>query len=105
MISNRKIREIIREYWNEPVSGDVIEYVRVQCEDYARNICKHLVDEFNEQNRLRKVQRLRELKKLSLSEYGKLSEIDINPTIVNSMDSAGESNRKTADSKQDIEVV
>ena len=107
MLSNREIRQIVKQHMGDnPISEKVIENIKKRCSEYVNEICKSVVEDFNENNRIRKMQNLPKLKRLQVSEYKNLL------TRTNKLESdfcmgvAGQYNKDTAISKkQNIEVV
>jgi hypothetical protein len=106
MISKREIRKIIEKYWDMDISDNTLETIKNDCKIYTEDLIKDLVDNFKENNRVRKLSGLRELKKLKPNIYKSLSGKVNKQTVDVLTDVRGQANSETLISdKQQIEVA
>jgi hypothetical protein len=107
MLSNKEIRQIVKRHLGDkPISKEVIENIKKRCSECVNEICKSVVDDFKENNRIRVKQNLPRLRRLQVFEYKNLLDRTNKLESDFCMGVAGQYNKDTAISKkQNIEVV
>ena len=83
-ISKRLVKRILKDNWDGEISNKVVNDVRKRADEYLRYISADLVNNVKEENTYRQIQKLPDIRRITLTIYKKLSgNLYIQPNDVN----------------------
>jgi hypothetical protein len=105
LIPYKRMRRILKNNVNGDVSKDTVEYLQTVLENQLENICRNVVVEHEEENRLRVFHGLPERKRIDVTLYKKVVEIPYKSTTdLIGVGEVANSVNTTFSDKQNIEV-
>ena len=105
-IPYKLVRRILKTHTDKEITREGVTYVKEFVENLLKEIAEECIKEQEEQNRLRRIQKLPKLKRIQVSVFKRLLDSLFNETPDFNMGEVAQYSRETTLSdKADIEVV